>query len=260
MLKKNLNSSKQNDVDLRDILSRPAHSSTTTLGIQKRLPEPEDTRRGFSGPRDGRQQMPEPRPAKQLLTEPRNGRQYLPELTDDRNHVQTKESRNFRPESNVPSIFGQIPSRRSDVLPHMDSLRSSHSPWTLDSLRRRSPAPSRGLSPPRRNEERERRPLLREYDESRATSSKRKDALEHSRPMTSASYGVKPAQTAEPAKFLVPVRAPQPPPVGLVQRSSNTVSHSFFLSPSFLCYYLIGLLKSFGTLHVILNISNLLAY
>lgn len=219
ILEKNQSNDQHYDGDLRDMLSRPSHSSATNQGSRQPLPELDSTRHRFSGVRDGRPLVPEPRTARPLLTESRNGRPYPSELTDDRQLLQLKESGHLRSESNGSGIYGHMPPRRSDTLSHVDSLRSSYSPWNLDSLRRRSPGTSRGLSSPRRNEEPERRHALRAYDESKATSYVSKDAFEHPRPMNSAAYGAKTAQNAEPAKLRVPLH----PPIGLLQKSVNSV-------------------------------------
>lgn len=229
-LEKNQSNNQQYDGDLRDMLSRPAHSSATNQGSRQPLPELDNTRGRFSAVGEGRPLVPESRTAKHLLTESRNGRPYLPELTDDRQVLQLKESRHLRSESNGSGIHGYMPPRRSDALPHVDSLRSSYSPWNLDSLRRRSPGTSRGRSSPRRNEEPDRRPVLRAYDESKATSYESKDAFEHPRSMNSAAYNAKIAQTAEPAKSRVPLHPPKPPPIGLLQKNVNTVSSFHFSS------------------------------
>ncbi|KAL3501253.1 hypothetical protein ACH5RR_035702 [Cinchona calisaya] len=188
-------------MDLRELLSRPAQSSTTSLGTQQqRTPQLKDSRNHFLDPRDGRQQMQETRSARQLVPEPRDGRQRLSELRDgrqrlpdsrDRRYImpELKDVRDRRMASSSSRLRGQIPpSRSTDALPHLDSLRNSYSPWTLDSLRQgssdRVPSTSR-LSPPRRNEEQGRRPPVRAYDDSRLSSYMSKDAFEYSRPISS---------------------------------------------------------------------------
>lgn len=226
-LEKNQSHNQHYDGDLRDMLSRPAHSSATNQGSRQPLPELDNTRGRFLGVQDGRPRVPESRTARHLLTESRNGRPYLTELTDDRQVLQHNESRHLRSESNASGIYGYMPPRRSDAFHHVDSLRSSYSPWNLDSLRRRSPGSSRGRSSPMGNEEPDRRSVLRAYDESKATSYESKDAFEHPR---SAAYGTKIAQTAEPVKSRVPLHPPKPPPIGLLQKSVNTVSSFYFSS------------------------------
>lgn len=242
MRKSSLNkgqSSGLNGGDLRDFLSRHAQSSTTSLGTQQRMPQVKDARKHFPDLRDGRQQMQEPRDARlfvpesrdgrRRLSEPREGRERLPEHRDGRYVMpDRKDVRDHRLGSNSSSFPGRIPSSRStDALPHLDSLKSSYSPWTLDSLRQGSShsvaGTSRGFSPPRRNEELERRPLVRAYDNSRMSSYMSKDAFEHSRPVSSAPYPVKTAQIAGPARSMGPPLAPLPSSAALVQKSSYTV-------------------------------------
>uniref|UniRef100_A0A5B7BPU8 Putative Sterile alpha motif domain-containing protein isoform 1 n=1 Tax=Davidia involucrata TaxID=16924 RepID=A0A5B7BPU8_DAVIN len=140
-------------------------------------------------------------------------------------------TRQLLPEPKYASILGRVPSSRSaDALPHMNSLRNTYSPWTLDRLRRRSPdgvlGTSTGLSPRRMEEELPKRPLIRTYDDvrSRTVSYISKDILEPSRPMGTASFMTKPIVPAGSVKSVAPLLAPPPPPSGIVQKSSYTGS------------------------------------
>ncbi|CDP00219.1 unnamed protein product [Coffea canephora] len=236
-LNKGQSSRQLNGMDLRDLLSRPAQSSTSSLGTQQRMPQLKDPRKHFPEPRDGRHQMLQPRNARYLMPEPSDGRRHVSEPRDARQPLSEsrdvryvmpgpKDDRNLRLGSNSSSFPGQIrSSRTTDSLPHLDSLRNSYSPWTLDSLRQggRVAGSSRGLTPSRRNEELEERPLVRAYNESRGSSYMSKEALEHSCPISSAPYVAKTAQTAAPAKSMAPPLASLPPSVTLSQRSSYTV-------------------------------------
>ncbi|KAK3013322.1 hypothetical protein RJ639_009293 [Escallonia herrerae] len=241
----------QNGMDLREILSRPARPSTTSPRIQQHMveardgrlhmPESRDSRQQMPESRDSRQQMPEPRTSRQQMLEPRNGRERMSELPDVRRHMpelsdvrqrmpepkdvgrrmpEPKDVSRRMPEPTYSSIMGRIPSTRSvDAL--TDPSRNSYSPWTLDRLRRRSPDPvlrtSRALSPPRSEEELQRRPLMRTYEDVRTSTYMSKDALDLSRPMVNPSYMAKTALTATHAKPVAPLPFP---PSGVAQKSS----------------------------------------
>ncbi|KAK4376792.1 hypothetical protein RND71_003088 [Anisodus tanguticus] len=189
------------------------------------MPEIRDSRQYMPEIRDSRQYMPEIRDSRQYMPEIRDSRQYMPEAKDFRGHrPELKDVRYNTPESRSLSILGRSPStRNADVLPLMDSIRNSYSPWTLDCLRRRSPdgvvSSSRGISPPRRGEELQRRPPVTPYDDPRLSSYTRKD-VEFSRPMTSAGYLSNTPQPAGPGKTVAPLRAPIPQSRSLVQKSS----------------------------------------
>ncbi|CAN4124294.1 unnamed protein product [Withania somnifera] len=201
-----------------------------------RVPEPRDTRTRVPEPRDSRPRLPDDR---QYMLDSRGSRQYLPETADSRQYM--PEARDFRghrpelkgfryniPESRSLCILGRAPStRNADALPVMDSARNSYSPWTLDRLRRRSPdvvlSSSRGISPPRRGEELQRRPPVTPYDDPRLSSYTRKGASELSRTKTSASYLSNTSQPAGPGKAVAPLRSPIPQSRSLVQKSSYAV-------------------------------------
>ncbi|CAK9182504.1 unnamed protein product [Ilex paraguariensis] len=197
----------QTGMDLRQMLSRPAQPSTTSLGTQHRILEP----------RDARQHVPEPKEIRQHLPEPKEVRQRMPEL-------------------NSGSLLGRVPSMRSaEAFPLIDSMRNSYSPWTLDRLRRRSPdgvlgssralsmGTSRGLSPSRREEELYRKPLSRTYDDVRTAAYLSKEVSDFSRPMRAASFMTSPALPAGYTKPVPPLLA-APPPVSNIQKSSYRVN------------------------------------
>ncbi|CAI9092822.1 OLC1v1028165C6 [Oldenlandia corymbosa var. corymbosa] len=235
MLKRSQSSNHRSDLDLRDLLSRPAQSSTTSSGTQRRTAQPEDVRKHYLEPRDSRQPMKDSRNSGQLVSEsknvrqqlfePRGYRERLPDPRDSR-HVMPdlKDARNYRSGVISVSMPGQtLSSRSSGSLPQMESLRSSHTPWTLENLRQRPVdrvvGSSRGVSPPRRKEEKELRPLVRAYDESREASYASRGAFEQSRHVGSSSHLVKSAPTAGPAKTMALPHPPHPP-VSLVQKNS----------------------------------------
>ncbi|ONI30594.1 hypothetical protein PRUPE_1G260800 [Prunus persica] len=135
------------------------------------------------------------------------------------------------PELKETGAMARIPSTRSaDDLPHVDSLRNSYSPWTLDHLRRRSPdrviVTSRGLSPQRNPEELQRRPLNRAFDDVRSVPYMSKDVLDATRPANAAPFMSNPPL---PPGSVKPVAPPPPhlsqlPPLSsIVQKSSYVI-------------------------------------
>ncbi|CAN6676045.1 unnamed protein product [Malus baccata var. baccata] len=141
--------------------------------------------------------------------------------------VTVHESRQHLPEIKETSFMGRIPSSRADDLPHVDSLRNSYSPWTLDHLRRRSPdrvvVTSRGLSPQRNPEELQRRPLSRAFDDVRSDSYMRKDVLSSTRPASTVPFmssSPLPHVSAKPVAPPPPHLSQIPPPSSIVQKSS----------------------------------------
>lgn len=154
------------------------------------------------------------------------------------------DSRHFVPQRKDVSILGQIPSMRSaNAFPQMGSLRNSYSPWTLDSLRQRSPdrviCSSRNLSPPRNHEQIGKRPLIRTYDDARTASYTSRDILEPRRPIGTTPYMTRPTVASASVKPVAPLPAPPPPSSGIVQKSSYTVQGSEHLTVD-------GLLQSLG--------------
>lgn len=133
------------------------------------------------------------------------------------------------PELKSSSLLGQIPSRSADYLRHMDSSRNSHSAWTLEHIRRRSPdrldhlrsadrvlGTSRGLSPPRNVESLQRRPLNRSLD-----ALMHKDVLDTPRSVTSStSFMTKPVLPSISAKPVVQLPGQYPPASGAMQKNS----------------------------------------
>ncbi|XP_068326877.1 uncharacterized protein [Pyrus communis] len=141
--------------------------------------------------------------------------------------VTVHDSRQHLPEIKETSFIRRIPSSRADDLPHVDSLRNSYSPWTLDHLRRRSPdrvvVTSRGLSSPRNPKELERRPLSRAFDDVRLDPYMRKDVPGATRPASSAPFmssSPLPHVSAKPVAPPPPHLSQIPPLSSIVQKSS----------------------------------------
>ncbi|CAH9146616.1 unnamed protein product [Cuscuta epithymum] len=215
---------KHKGVDLRDVLSRSAQSSSRPTNTQPYITESKETRRHYTDPwnsrqhmlegRDGRQYIPDSgRESRSLVLDPRDNRQHVSDPEDVRYHM---------PQSRSSDIMRQIPSARNvDVLPSVDSRRS-FSPWTLERLRRKSPEgilSSRGVSPPMRGDELQRRPTVRAYDDPRLGSHISKDMSQFSRPMSSTYL----PNTPVPARTIMPLHAPIPQSGSLVQRSTYVV-------------------------------------
>ncbi|KAD2393785.1 hypothetical protein E3N88_40762 [Mikania micrantha] len=155
----------QNMMDLRDMLSRSACSSTNnpitshSLHGRQRVPEARDSLRHMPDLTRERESRPAPtddrprrlmyRDDRQRIAEPMDSRQCMPE---------PHEVRNRRPrvtERPIGSMTGQYSSMRtSEGQPRMGFLGNSYSPWTLDHIRRKSPDrvlnTLRGLSQHRR--------------------------------------------------------------------------------------------------------------
>lgn len=181
---------------------------------RQHLPQSRDDRR-MPEARDDRQRMVEPRDQRQTMPEPFEVRQRIPKLNDSRQHI---------PEPTHGSMTGQYTSMRTSEAPsQVDLLKSSYSSWTLDHIRRQSPDRvlnnSRGLSPPQRTEEPQRRPMIREYENPRPVPYASRDAGEISRPMATTSFLTKPPLSAMPTKSVVPLVAPSLPSVSAMQRS-----------------------------------------
>ncbi|KAL2559713.1 Sterile alpha motif (SAM) domain-containing protein [Forsythia ovata] len=117
--------------------------------------------------------------------------------------------------------------RSANDVAKVDSVINSYSPWTLDRLRRRSPGEilvsCRGLSPPRRDEELQRRLPVKTYDDGRTSTYMRKD-VNFSSSVNSAPFMTKVAPSAGPSKTLTPLVAPLTLPGSDVQRSSYAVN------------------------------------
>lgn len=135
------------------------------------------------------------------------------------------------PELKETGAMARIPSTRSaDDLPHVDSLRNSYSPWTLDHLRRRSPdrviVTSRALSPQRNPEELQRRPLNRAFDDVRSVPYMSKDVLDTTRPANAAPFMSNPPL---PPGSVKPV-APPPPHLSQLPPLSSIVQKSSYVA------------------------------
>ncbi|KAL8224597.1 hypothetical protein R6Q57_020072 [Mikania cordata] len=163
--KQTLKNSQQNMMDLRDMLSRSACSSTNnpitshSLHGRQRVPEARDSLRHMPDLTRERESRPAPtddrprrlmsRDDRQRIAEPMDSRQCMPE---------PHEVRNRRPrviERPIGSMTGQYSSMRtSERQPRMGFLGNTYSPWTLDHIRRKSPDrvlnSLRGLSQHRR--------------------------------------------------------------------------------------------------------------
>ncbi|KAL6567769.1 hypothetical protein OROGR_001437 [Orobanche gracilis] len=229
-LKRSQNS-QPNGMDLRDILSRPAQSSTNSITTMDRIPEPKDLRLRYSEPTDGRLLLPMTRNSSQHMSEyrveqspdhrkqyilesrgsgqsPDHGKQYIPETKDVRHRV---------PEPRV-----------SNAVPRMESGINPYSAWTLDRLRQRSPdepfANSRGpvAVGPERDEIMQRKLAVGAYDDVRAGTYVSKDALEISRPVNTSQL-TKMAPPVGQMKTMAPVTSSMPLPVSLMQKSSYMV-------------------------------------
>lgn len=234
----------QNTVDLRDMLSRRARSSTTnpttttphslhdprheSQSQSQRVPDTRDDRRrmpnerqGMLDPRDKRQHMShsQPQDDRQRVPQPRDGRQGMPKINGG--HGMTGQ--------------GQYTSMRSSetASSQMGFLGNSYSPWTLEHIRRKSPERvlnnSRGLSPPpRRIEEPQRRMITREYENPRTVAyPSSRDVVEIPRAMggmpTSTPFLTKPPLSGGPTKSLGPLAPPSLPPGSAMQRSQYPV-------------------------------------
>ncbi|KAL4574137.1 hypothetical protein LXL04_020962 [Taraxacum kok-saghyz] len=232
-----------NTMDLREMLSRRARSSTTphTLHDPRHESQTQSQSQSQRAPDTRRMPMPmsDPRNERQGMVDPRDKRQHI---ISHQSHPQDDRQRVPLPlPRSIPKInggngmpAGQYSSMRTSEGPssQMGFLGNSYSPWTLDHIRRKSPERvmngSRGslglpLSPPRRIEEPQRRMITREYENPRTSSSYR-DSSEISRPMsmTSAPFLTKPPLSASsgPTKSLVP---PPLPPGSNLQRSQYPV-------------------------------------
>ncbi|PIN21282.1 hypothetical protein CDL12_06017 [Handroanthus impetiginosus] len=244
MLKQSQNS-KRNGVDLRNILSRPAQSSTDSKTTQDRKPEPRHTRSHYLEPMGGKQHFTETRDGRNLLPVTRNSSQHMPEFriehTPDprKQHIleareggrsipEARDVRYHMPERSNPRVMADLPGMRaSSGVTRMESGINSYSPWTLDRLRQRSPdeslATSRGLTaPPKRDELLQRRYAVGSYDDARTSTYIGKDAIEISRPMSS-PHLAKMAPPIGQMKTMAPVAPPLPPPGSLAHRSSYVV-------------------------------------
>ncbi|CAA2969931.1 bicaudal C homolog 1-like [Olea europaea subsp. europaea] len=242
----------QNGTDLRNILSRPAQSSSNSRGMRARVPEPKEMRLQHTDPRDGRQHFPETRDGRQLMTMTRDSRQSIPDYREQnipglreqrmpdprqkrmpefrearRSFPELKDVSRRMPEPSHSTIMGPMPgSRTANAATKVDSVINSYSPWTVDRLRRRSPdetlASSSGLSSTRRDGGLLRKLPVRAYDDTRTSTYMSKDSFEFSRPTSSSSYLTNLVPPAAQTKTMAPVAAPLLPG-SLLQKSSYAV-------------------------------------
>ncbi|KAL3654129.1 hypothetical protein CASFOL_003810 [Castilleja foliolosa] len=233
LMQKNLHKqshSNQSRIDLRNILSRPAHSSTNSITTRDKMPETKDTRFHYLEPTNGRQPISETRDGRHLLPMPRNSNPQIPEFRIDQSpnprKLQMQETREI-----ARSILEDNEFRRRVPEPRSSNVVTDpYSPWTLESLRQRSPdeslATSRGpvAVAPKRDEMVQRKLAVRAYDDARTSGYISKDALEISRPMSS-SHLTKMAPHAGQMKAVAPVTsAPLPLTRSLMQKSPYMAS------------------------------------
>lgn len=238
IMKQTQSNGQQKIVDLRDVLSRQTRSSSTNHGMDHIPPDRRNGRprtpQHSPEPRDDRRRMPEPvndqwriPDKRRPMIEARDGRRLLrepiePKLNDEKQHI---------PNPTNGSMPRRVTSTRTlEALSQMDLSRNSYSPWTLDQIRRRSPIRvldnSRGISPPPpRTEEPQRRTIIRAYNDPRAGTYASRDVREIARPMTTASFPIKPSLSDGPTKPIGPLVNQQLP---LVQRSQYPVKLSIF--------------------------------
>ncbi|XP_047324176.1 uncharacterized protein LOC124927754 [Impatiens glandulifera] len=143
------NDGRNGGMDLREKLSRAARDSLTSPSYPESI----------HGKRETRFTMPDP--PRSSLTSP-SFHERMPERRDTRYQVQ--DPRNY-------NVLGGVSSARlSDSLNRVDTLRSTYSPWTLESLRKRSPTirsigGTRNQSPSIIHEDMTKRPQTRAYEE-----------------------------------------------------------------------------------------------
>lgn len=226
-------SGQRNGGDLRNILSRPAQSSTNSVATRDRMPEPKDARMRYPEPRDGRQHFTETMDSRSLTPVTRNASLHIPEYRVGHAPDPRKQhilevgdgGRGFYEAQNARRPMPEhIP---SNTVTRMDSGITSYSPWTLDRLRRRSPdeslATSRVASAPKKDETVQRRFAAASYDDARASTYMSKDAFDISRPMSS-SLLTKMAPPVGQMKTMAPVASSLPRSGSFMQKSSYVVS------------------------------------
>nr|XP_043632555.1 uncharacterized protein LOC122603803 [Erigeron canadensis]XP_043632563.1 uncharacterized protein LOC122603803 [Erigeron canadensis] len=221
-------------LDERRRLSQPMddrHRVPESRDDRHRVPESRDDRHCVPESRDDTRRVAEYREDRQTMPEPRDGRQSIPELLEVRKRIpNVSDTRQSIPEPSNGSMTRHFTSMRTSEAPsQMDFLTSSYSPWTLDHIRRKSPDRvlhiSRGLSPPQRNEEPQRRPIMRAYQDSRPVQYSSRDGSDISRPISTTSFLTKPSLSAGPTKPMGPMVAPPIPPGHNMQRSQYPVEH-----------------------------------
>ncbi|XP_073020073.1 uncharacterized protein [Primulina eburnea] len=242
-MRKQSHSRLQDGEDLRNILSRPAQSSTNSVSLWEKLPEPKDTRPRYLEPKDSRQHIPGPMDDRLLMSASRSSSQHLPlpkvqqllkprvQLVPDaresgRISLEPKDSRHRMLEISRSSMISDVhgPRTASNVSKMEPGISSS--PWTLDHLRRRSPPEealmtSRGIPAHVRDEESKRIYAVRTLGDTR--SSTLKDAFEFSRPTSSSSYLAKMAPPVGPMKTRAPIVSTHPLPSNHAPNTSYVV-------------------------------------
>ncbi|KAL1550919.1 ankyrin repeat and SAM domain-containing protein 6 [Salvia divinorum] len=231
VLKQNQNG-QQNGGDLRNILSRPAQSSMNGVATRDRMLEAKDTKMRYPEPRDGRQHFTETLDGRSLTPVARNASLHIPEYRgghapDPRKQHILEMGDGGRRYFEAQNTRRPMPEHRpSNTVTRMDSGITSFSPWTLDSLRRRSPdeslSTSRVLTAPKKDEILQRRIAATPYDDSRTSTYMSKDAFDISRPMSS-SLMTKRAPPVGQMKSMTPVASSLPRPGSFMQKSSYVV-------------------------------------
>ncbi|CAI9768028.1 unnamed protein product [Fraxinus pennsylvanica] len=243
MKQKQSHNKKQNEPDLRNILSRPDQSSTNSVVTRERMPKLKNTGLQYPELRYSRQHFQEPKDGRQLTSVTRDSRQYLREARDQRMPNPRKhcvpearevkhgmhDTRHPIPEPRISSVTTHMPGTRTvNDVPKVDSVINSYSPWTMDRLRQRSPGEflgsSRGLSPPRREEELQRRLPVRTYDDGGMSTYTSKDVFNFSSSMNSTPLMAKMVPSAGPSKTLTPTVTPLTLPGSDIQRSAYAVN------------------------------------
>ncbi|GER32306.1 sterile alpha motif domain-containing family protein [Striga asiatica] len=206
-------SSQPNVPDLRNILSRPAQSSTNSVITRDRMPESKDTRPRYPEPTSDGQHLKETRHRQPLIPMARNPSLHLSEIrAPDPRKQHMLEPREIGRTILATKDFGHpLPQRRESIpLTRMDTVISKHSPWTLERLRQRSPdeslATSRGPVAPNRRDILQEKLAVRAHDDVRMSTCINKDASPVGQMKTGA-----------------PVSAQLPQPRNLTQRSPYMV-------------------------------------
>ncbi|XP_075496026.1 uncharacterized protein LOC142533224 [Primulina tabacum] len=234
----------QDGEDLRNILSRPAQSSTNSVSAWEKLSETNDTRPRYLEPKDRRHHIPTSRDDRQLISLSRSSSQHLPSskvqllLNPRVQHVpdaresgrirlEPKDSKYCMPELSRSSMISDVHGPRiTNNVSKMEPGINSSSPSTLDHLRRRSPPDealmsSRGLPAPVRDEEPNRIYAVRTLGDTR--SSALKDAFDFSRPTSSSSYLTEMAPPVGLMKTRAPIVSTHPLPSSHAQNTSYVV-------------------------------------
>ncbi|XP_073130249.1 uncharacterized protein [Henckelia pumila] len=231
----------QDGEDLRNILSRPAQSSSNSVSAWEKLPETRDTRPRYSEPKDIRHHIPAPRDDRQLMSVSRSSSQHLPlskvhqllnprvqHMPDARESgrigLDPKDSGRRMPDISRSSMISDVHGpRTANNVTRVEPGINSSSRWTLDHLRRRSPPDevlmsSRGLPAPARDEEPKRMHAVRTLGDTR--SSTLKDPFEFLRPTSSSSYLTKMAPPVGSLTARAPIVSTLPLPSSQVQNTS----------------------------------------